>query len=232
MDIKQFRYGLDNFGYLVYHEGHGIAIDGGAVDPILSFSRENGIRIDGVTNTHYHADHTTGTKTLSERSGAELIDSRDLGDNSTITIGNKTLRVLHTPGHTLDSVVFVADTFMVTGDTIFNGTVGNCFTGRLDLFYHSIKKIISLDPKLNLFAGHDYLDFAMAVARKLEPDNKDIETYVKKCDPDHLFSTIEDELCVNPYLRYNEKSMIQLMRRRGLPTETENERWASIMSLE
>ncbi len=232
MDIKQFRYASDNFGYLVFHKGHGIAIDGGAVDPIIAFGRENGISIDFVTNTHTHADHTIGTKALLNRSDAEFIDCRHLKEGGVIPLGDDIIKVEKTPGHTMDSVVFAAGGFLVTGDTVFNGTVGNCFTGRLDLFFDSIQKILAFAPETKIFAGHDYLDFAMAVAKKLEPGNTDIDKYLHKCNPDPLFSTIADELCVNPYLRYNSPGIIEMMQGKGLPTQTEYERWESIMSLE
>jgi hypothetical protein len=50
--IKQFRYSLDNLGYLVYTESVAVAIDGGAVDEVLNFVKSNNIELKYITNTH------------------------------------------------------------------------------------------------------------------------------------------------------------------------------------
>ena len=61
MNVKQFRYSMDNFGYLVYGKRSALAVDGGAVDEILSFINTKDLTLEFVTNTHSHMDHTTGT---------------------------------------------------------------------------------------------------------------------------------------------------------------------------
>ncbi len=231
MKIKQFKYASDNLGYLVYSDGAAMAIDGGAVETILSFTKEKDLELKYVTNTHGHGDHTMGTKDLVRRSGAVFLDHAGFKEMDTIALGNGEITVLQTPGHTLDDVTFMADGFLVTGDTLFNGTVGNCFSGDLGAFYHSIKKIMAMDPGMKIYAGHDYVWASMVVARNLEPDNGFIPIYLEKYDPLHLFSTLKDEFKVNPYLRFNEKSLIKLMEKEKLPTETEEQRWESIMSL-
>jgi len=54
---------------------------------------------------------------------------------------------------------------------------------------------------------------------------------LKKYNAGHVFSKLEDEMKVNPYLRFNDSKMISVLKERGLPVATEFERWESIMSL-
>ncbi|OQW98815.1 MAG: hydroxyacylglutathione hydrolase, partial [Desulfobacteraceae bacterium A6] len=55
--------------------------------------------------------------------------------------------------------------------------------------------------------------------------------FLKKYNPEHVFSKLEDELRVNPYLRFNDSKMISVLKGRGLSVSTEFERWESLMSL-
>jgi len=231
LNIKQFRYSSDNLGYLLYSEKSAIAIDGGAVDQIISFAGNNGLKIEFVTNTHSHPDHTLGLKSLLDRSGALYLDHNSLAAKGFIGLAGEKIDIYHTPGHTNDSVTFHAGSFLVTGDTLFNGTVGNCFSGDLTAFYNSIKKLISFPKETFIYAGHDYVEYSMSFARVIEPGNGDIDSFLKKYNPEHVFSNLENELKVNPYLRFNDPKMISILKERGLPVSTEFERWESIMSL-
>jgi hydroxyacylglutathione hydrolase len=121
---------------------------------------------------------------------------------------------------------------LITGDTLFNGTVGNCFSGDLKRFYDSIKLLMGFPGETIIYAGHDYVLESMAFAKNLEPDNHDIDLFLKKYDPDHVFSTMDEEMKINPYLRFNESKIITLLEEKGLPVATEYERWESLMSIE
>jgi hydroxyacylglutathione hydrolase len=70
------------------------------------------------------------------------------------------------------------------------------------------------------------------MARHLEPDNPAIDDFLSVYDPNHVYSTLADELRINPYLRFNEGRIIRLLREMELPRGTEEERWKSLMSLE
>ncbi len=74
MKIQQFRYASDNLGYLIFGRHTAVAIDGGAVSDIVAFLSEKGLRLAYATNTHSHADHTTGTKDLLKQTDAAYID--------------------------------------------------------------------------------------------------------------------------------------------------------------
>jgi len=232
MKIKQFFYGGDNLGYLLYTPIHALAIDGGAVDEILAFVRDRGLALTAVTNTHGHGDHTAGTRQLVRASGAAYLDHHLFSDGETIDLDGEKVTVRLTPGHTADSVTFAADDFLVTGDTLFNGTVGNCFSGDLRAFYHSVRLLMGYPGPSRIYAGHDYVAESLAFARHLTPDNTSIDAYAARYDSGHVVSTLDDELAVNPYLRFNDPDIVALLKSRNLPTETEYQRWEGVMSIE
>jgi hydroxyacylglutathione hydrolase len=232
MKIKQFRYGLDNFSYLIHGDRFAIAIDGGAVHEIFFYVENMGLNLKYITETHSHPDHTAGTHELLKGSGAAHLNPRMLINERALELGGDLIHIYHTPGHTRDSVTFQVDDKLITGDTLFNGTVGNCFSGDLRSFYQSIKMILEFPDEFIVYAGHDYVKESLDFAKRLEPNNVDIDLYLKKYDPDHVFSTLLEERKINPYLRFNEASVISLLEKRGLPVETEYERWESLMSIE
>jgi hydroxyacylglutathione hydrolase len=140
--------------------------------------------------------------------------------------------VYRPPGHSKDSICFHSGNNLITGDTIFNATVGNCFSGDLKGFFLSIKQLMTLPDNTRIFAGHDDVRDSLAFARHLEPQNQDIEQYRQSRDTDFLFSTLAEERRVNPYLRFNEKTILKLISDKGLPHETEWDRWQSLMSID
>lgn len=79
-----------------------------------------------------------------------------------------------------------------------------------------------------IYAGHDYVEKYMETARRLEPDNKEIDIYLKNYDPAHVCATLKEEMKVNPSLRFNDKKMISILRARGLAVDTEYDRWTAI----
>lgn len=231
LQLKQFRYHTDNLGYLVYGEKYAIAVDGGAHGGILSFIKTSNLNLLYVTNTHGHADHTSGNQALLHESNARLLLHERIKD-AEIELEGRKIKVYGTPGHTADSVCFHVDDTLITGDTLFNGTIGNCFTGDLKGFYHSIKKIMSLSESTVIYAGHDYVEEAMNFARRLEPENEYIEIFLQNYRPDHVFSRLTEELKVNPYLRFNERGIINVLKRNRLPWKSEWQRWQSLMSID
>jgi hydroxyacylglutathione hydrolase len=231
MKVKQFQYSSDNLGYLVYGRSIAVAIDGGAVDEILDFVRVNGLQLRHILNTHSHMDHTVGNSALLKRSKAQYLDNQTLLKNKTFTLDGELIRVYSIPGHTLDSISFYLGDILITGDTLFQGKVGRCFSGDLKGFYRSIKTIMEFPEQTVIYSGHDYVEEYMDFVRRLEPDNPHIDEFLNKYDPSHVCSTLADEYRINPFLRFNDEKMIAILREKGLPVDTEFERWESLMSL-
>jgi len=153
LNIRQFKYSADNFGYLVYGAKTAMAIDGGAVDEILAFLQTQNLELKYVTNTHSHMDHTTGNPALLSRSNAQFLAFNTLLKSGEIEIDGEPIHVFHTPGHTTDSVCFYFDNILVAGDTLFNGKVGRCFTGDHQNFLEAIKTILELPEETIVYGG-------------------------------------------------------------------------------
>lgn len=231
MKIKQFRYSRDNFSYLIFDGNRALAIDGGAVSAIMDYCNSNRIQIETVANTHNHPDHTVGTERLLSESGAGYVTRDQLLAEGGIEIASQKIAAFATPGHTLDSICFHFDDVLVTGDTLFNGTVGNCFSGDLEAFYNSIKTLAAYPAETKIYAGHDYVSDSVAYTRIIEPDNPHPKLFLDKYDPQHVVSTLSDEFNINPFLRFNAPEMIALLKSKNLAVDTEYDRWQSIMAL-
>ncbi|HET6780311.1 MAG TPA: MBL fold metallo-hydrolase [Nitrososphaera sp.] len=163
---------MANFTYIVADEesGEAAVIDPSwELDKIFQALKKNGWRAKYVINTHTHFDHVLGNEHMAEVTGAKIVQHKNsqlkkdiaVSDGDTIEIGGSiSLRVLHTPGHSKDSIcLLLDDQFIFTGDTLF---VGNC--GRVDLpgsdakemYYSLFDKLAKLDEKLILYPGHNY----------------------------------------------------------------------------
>jgi hydroxyacylglutathione hydrolase len=141
------------------------------------FARTKGMQITHVIETHVHADHRSGGRALAELAGARycLHESADvafpfepLRDGQEIELGNTRVRVLHTPGHTPESICLVVSDlrrgtspwFVLTGDTLFVGAVGRPdLPGRMqesaaDLHRNVHEKLLSLPDELEVFPAH------------------------------------------------------------------------------
>ncbi len=147
------------------------------VDEYVAFAESKGMRITHVLDTHVHADHRSGGRALAARSGAQYCLHRSaavefafeqLDDGQVIELGNTLVRVLHTPGHTPESVSLVVSDlrrgpepwFACTGDTLFVGAVG-----RPDLpgherdnaaeLHRSVReKLLVLPDSLEIYPAH------------------------------------------------------------------------------
>lgn len=231
MQIKQFRYASDNFSYLLHGDQSAMAIDAGAIEPIMSYIKSLNLKLAYVTNTHMHPDHISGNREILDLTNAEFLDNLTLRRKKTLILDKEKINVYHTPGHTEDSLIFHVNDTIVSGDTLFNGTVGNCFSGNLKAFFESIQLIFNFPKNTIIYAGHDYVRYAMQFAKTIEPDNQEIDLFLSNYDPYHVLSTLHDELKINPYVRFNDKKIISILKNKGLPVENEYVRWKSLMEI-
>ncbi|MDY6830236.1 MAG: hydroxyacylglutathione hydrolase family protein [Thermodesulfobacteriota bacterium] len=231
MNIFQFRYGADNLGYLIAVARHAIAIDGGAVQEMLAFLDTHGLTLTAVTNTHTHPDHTPGNTALVQATGATLVETPQLLQTGRLELEDAAIEVRHTPGHSADSVVFHFDDALITGDTLFIGKPGRCFTGNPASFLTAIQWILTLPDDTRIYPGHDYVHEYMADLAAIEPDNPEIARCLAAYDPDHVVSFLARERRLDPALRLNDPVVINLLKARGLVHATEEERWAAVLSL-
>jgi len=159
--------------------GKAVAVDvvSGDEDWFVAEADKTQSRITHVIDTHVHADHYSGGRRLAEMAGAEycLHENASTGfpfhklrDADRIEAGNVLIRVLHTPGHTFDSIcLLVTDKrrgeepwFVITGDTLFVGSVGRPdLAGReremaAQLYDALQSKLLKLADDVEIFPAH------------------------------------------------------------------------------
>ena len=171
MKVHQVPVGnMQNFTYVVEDEETGQAI---IIDPSWDLVelelviKRNNLKVKYIVNTHHHFDHTLGNEGMAESTGAKIVQHESSGlahdvpvrDGDVVEFGGSKLTVLHTPGHSKDSICLVGDGKIFSGDTLF---VGSC--GRIDLpggspreLYRSLFDVMyPLDDGLVLYPGHNY----------------------------------------------------------------------------
>jgi hydroxyacylglutathione hydrolase len=183
MFFKQLPTKESSLSYFFGCAGHelAVAVDVVAGDEDWFVEQANlaQVRITHVIDTHVHADHYSGGRTLAARVGAPycLHESAQsvvgfsftpLVDGQMLELGNVKVQVIHTPGHTLDGICLLvtdarrgdAPWFVITGDTLLVGAVGRPdLAGReqemADLLFDSLtKKLLTLPHDLEIFPGH------------------------------------------------------------------------------
>lgn len=162
-------------------KGKAVAVDVVAGDEewFIEEAKKANVAITHVIDTHVHADHYSGGRKLAQITGAPYclhesdaglvkFDVEPLHDGQLLDVGNVEVKVLHTPGHTPDSICLLvtdkrrgeAPWFVVTGDTLFVGSIG-----RPDLLGHEREmaaelydslhaKLLSLPNEVEIFPGH------------------------------------------------------------------------------
>jgi glyoxylase-like metal-dependent hydrolase (beta-lactamase superfamily II) len=145
-----------------------------AIDPYLQVSRETGMRIMHVIDTHVHADHTSGGRSLADAVGARYLihesigtphDSR-LAHDQELAVGNVTIRVLHTPGHTPEHIsLLITDRtrgpepwFVLTGHTLMVGDMGRTELATsaesgADALFDSASRLRALPDHVEVWPG-------------------------------------------------------------------------------
>ena len=132
--------------------------------------RDLGLKLKYLLETHIHADHVTGSGLLRERFGDGVVaavhaasgsDCADqlLADGDTLQLGEQSIRVLYTPGHTDTDVSFLIDGAVFTGDALLiRGSGRTDFqSGDAGTAYDSITgKLFTLADDTLVYPGHDY----------------------------------------------------------------------------
>ena len=140
----------------------------GCIERYIAMLAYEQLKLDAVIDTHTHADHPTGSFLLQDLTDARLIMHRrapvpvaneHVEDGDTIEIGDLGLKVLHTPGHTPDSISLYTGSSVLTGDVLLIGG-----TGRADFAggdageqYDAItQKLFKLPSETIVYPAHDY----------------------------------------------------------------------------
>ena len=171
MFFKQIQQHGDNFSYIIADDD---AREAAVVDSsfnaskIIQVLKDKKLALKYIINTHGHSDHTAGNTELSSLFGAKIVAHKlsrvkfdtAVNDGDILSVGKISIKIIHTPGHTSDSICLLVDNKkLLTGDTLF---VGEC--GRTDMTGGSAKsmydslfnKLLKLNDAVEVYPGHDY----------------------------------------------------------------------------
>lgn len=186
MDFQRFSLGdLATNSYVLFDEKNGVAalFDAPAeADRIIAFLNEKGLSLKYIFLTHAHFDHIMALSELKETTGAQIVIHRDeeqylnntelnlsyfplpsvkadikVCDGDVIEFADVKIKVIHTPGHTLGGVCYLFDETLVSGDTLFYGSIGRYDfpMGDFDTEINSIKeKLMVLPDNIKVYPGH------------------------------------------------------------------------------
>lgn len=181
MKVEQIYTGcLAEAAYYIESKGEAVIIDPlRETEPYIERAAEDGSTIKYVLETHFHADFVSGHLDLAKKTGATIVfgptaqpnfEAHVAADNEVIKVGDVTITVLHTPGHTMESSTFLLkdengkDYAIFTGDTLFLGDVGRPDLAiktnltREDLAGHLFdslrNKIMPLADDVIVYPGH------------------------------------------------------------------------------
>jgi glyoxylase-like metal-dependent hydrolase (beta-lactamase superfamily II)/rhodanese-related sulfurtransferase len=162
------------------------------IDRYLALASRNALRIRFVIDTHTHADHFSASRQLADRLDAMTVMHRAspapavdmcVDDGESIAVGKLRLHMLHTPGHTADSMCLVSNDRVFTGDTLLIGGTGRTDlpTGNPEALHESLfGRLLKLDPALKVYPAHEYKG--------------------------RSHSTIGDEIATNPRLQQQDRA--------------------------
>ncbi|MCD1147036.1 MBL fold metallo-hydrolase [Peptoniphilus sp. KCTC 25270] len=172
--------------YVLYGENKkGLLFDpGGDANKIINEVKANGVEVEAILLTHAHGDHigalnecrdAFNVKVYMHEEEQIMYNNKEynmahmmgmpqpnkpvdvlLQDGDTLDFDLGTIQVIHTPGHTPGSVCYLMDGVMVTGDTIFEGSIGRTDLpmGDWSRMEKSLKKIKEMDESIQLLPGH------------------------------------------------------------------------------
>ncbi len=153
MKVEQIYTGcIAHAAYYIENKGEAAVFDPlREVQPYIDRAEKDGAKMKYVFETHFHADFVSGHLDLEKKTGAKIVygptakpgfDAIVAEDNQEFSVGDYTVKVIHTPGHTMESTTFLLidengkEHGIITGDTLFIGDVG-----RPDLAQHVIEDL-------------------------------------------------------------------------------------------
>ncbi len=159
--------------YLVADEpgGAGVIVDSGAPpEPLLEAVERHGVEVGQLLLTHHHQDHVAENHVYKERLGVEILAhpleaerlldvDRTIEPGETLRAGGLEIEPLHTPGHTAGMLSYlVGGTDVLTGDTLFKGSVGGVkapgSTSFADIKRSIMDVLMQLPPETRVHPGH------------------------------------------------------------------------------
>ncbi|QCU90364.1 MBL fold metallo-hydrolase [Thiomicrorhabdus sediminis] len=207
MKIRQlFDYDTWTYTYLLWDE---TSKEAAIIDSVkeqverdMQHIKELGLNLKYALETHIHADHITAAGPIRERTGAKIVVHKNSEsqcadilavEGDEFKLGEQTIKVLHTPGHTNNDITYLIDGAAFTGDTLLVRDCGRTDfqLGSNEAMYHSLtEKLFKLAEDTMVFPAHDYKGFSQSTIG----EEKQFNNRVGNAKSYQDFSTIMDNL--------------------------------------
>ena len=224
----------DNYLWLIHDQEYAAIVDPGDAAAVEAALAAHQLKLAAILLTHHHADHAGGVPALLKRwhvpvygPASERIPGIDHplreGDVVTLTSPSVQLSVLDVPGHTAGHIAYVAQGqhWLFCGDTLFAGGCGRLFEGTAEQMTQSLGKIAALPDNTKVYCAHEYTVSNLRFAVAAEPDNQrtaDRLAAAQALRAQNIAtvpSTVGEEKLTNPFLRYRETSIANLLKTSG-----------------
>ena len=220
LTVHQFPCLSDNYGFLVRDDATGVTatIDTPNADAILAELGKLGWTLDLILNTHWHPDHAGGNAAIQAATGATIVGpqevtriaplDRPVVQGDTVAVGDTTLTVIDTGGHTLGHIAYhdAKGHIAFVGDTLFALGCGRLFEGTAEQMWGSLAKLTALPDDTIVYCAHEYTAanarFALSVDEDPALKARSIEVFAarERGEPT-VPTTIGLEKATNPFLR-------------------------------
>lgn len=224
----------DNYAWLLQHQGKTLVVDPGEAKPVIEYLKSNDLPLDYMFVTHKHWDHITGIAEVKQAfpdcviygTGHHDIPCREIAlmGGEEFELMGLQWQIWHTPGHTLDHIVFHTQSVedngqtqdhIFSGDNLFACGCGRMFEGTPEQFHASLQSIINLPPSTLIYCTHEYTLTNINFALHIEPNNtytlhrQDVCTDLRNQGLPTVPTTVADELKSNPFVRCSAPDVIR-----------------------
>ena len=220
----------DNYSYIIYSSKikKALIVDPAESKPLMVFLKKNNLSLQGILITHHHSDHTSGIRELLSFKTvvvyspnlAILGTSKLIKDRDNIVFDFIDFKVLASPGHTLDHIIFYSATnkLLFSGDTLFSLGCGRVFEGSYEQMFKSLQRLNDLPNETYVYCGHEYTYQNYKFLSSIFSNHKVLNQYKDKIDgrlknnKRTIPFVLGDEKVVNPFLVSKVTSYTNFMR--------------------
>ncbi len=246
LEIHQFPYGDDNYGVLLHchNSGETAMVDAGDADAGEQALARTGWPLSQIWITHHHGDHTMGLAALKAAHNAHVIGpatggkpvagvDQQVDESAHFAFASREVRVLTTPGHTLDMTNFYlpSEKLVFTGDTLFAMGCGRLFEGDAPMMWASLNKLMALPDDTTIYCSHEYTVGNATFALSVDPNNQTLidraqqVTDLRIAGESTVPTIMSLEKATNPFLRAGDPGIRSILE---MPNDSDAEVFAEI----
>lgn len=206
---------------------HCVVVDPGSANEVINYLHQHKLVLAAILITHHHKDHTGGVAELislfpntivyGPAKEAQNVVHHSLKQDDVVSIAalDISLNVIDVPGHTLGHIAYWDRHSLFCGDTLFSGGCGRMFEGDAIMFSNSLAKLAQLAPATKVYCAHEYTLSNLTFAKAVTPNCTKLDAYITACalkrqtNKPTIPSDIGTELAINPFLRLNDKQLVE-----------------------